>query len=126
MQVRSSNKGSQIKSLIVVSVIQVLYDYGARKMVLFGIAPIGCSPYALAQSSPDGRTCVERINSPIQLFNNRLRSLVDELNTQFRNARFIYVNVYGIFQNIISNPSPLGNYFLPRTFGILLGLKFCT
>jgi len=93
-------------------------------MVLFGIAPIGCSPYALAQNSPDGITCVERINSPIQLFNTRLRSMVDELNTQLRNAKFTYVNVYGIVQNIRTNPSPLGNYFLPRTFGILLGLKF--
>ncbi|ESW19957.1 hypothetical protein PHAVU_006G169000 [Phaseolus vulgaris] len=88
--------------------LRVLYGYGARKMVLFGIAPIGCSPYALAQNSPDGITCVERINSPIQLFNTRLRSMVDELNTQLRNARFTYVNVYGIVQNIRTNPSPLG------------------
>jgi len=107
-----------------VYLIQVLYNYGARKMVLFGVAPIGCSPYALAQNSPDGRTCVERLNSPIQLFNSRVRSMVDQLNTQLPNARLIFINVYGIFQNIISNPSSFGNYLLPRTFGILLGLKF--
>ncbi|CAJ1962073.1 unnamed protein product [Sphenostylis stenocarpa] len=88
--------------------LQVLYNYGARKMVLFGVAPIGCSPYALAQNSPDGTTCVEGINSPIEIFNNGLRSLVDELNTQLADARFIYVNVSGIFQNIISNPLALG------------------
>uniref|UniRef100_A0A7N2LPB1 GDSL esterase/lipase n=1 Tax=Quercus lobata TaxID=97700 RepID=A0A7N2LPB1_QUELO len=34
--------------------LQSLYDYGARKMVLFGIGQIGCSPSELAQNSPDG------------------------------------------------------------------------
>ena len=39
--------------------LQVLYDYGARKMVLFGIGTIGCSPSELAQNSPDGKTCTK-------------------------------------------------------------------
>lgn len=69
-------------------------------MALFGVGQIGCSPNALAQNSPDGRTCVARINSANQLFNNGLRSLVDQLNNRIPNARFIYVNVYGIMQNI--------------------------
>ncbi|KAK7412520.1 hypothetical protein VNO78_03984 [Psophocarpus tetragonolobus] len=88
--------------------LRVMYYYGARKMVLYGIGPIGCTPYALAQNSPDGRTCVEGINSAVQLFNTRLRSLVDQFNSQLPNARVIYVNVYGITQNIITNPSSFG------------------
>jgi len=95
-------------------VIQILYNYGARKMALFGVGQIGCTPNALAQNSPDGRTCVARINSANQLFNNGLRSLVDQLNNQLPDARFIYVNVYGIFQDIITSPSSYGNYFLPK------------
>ncbi|WJX26872.1 hypothetical protein P8452_15744 [Trifolium repens] len=88
--------------------LRILYNYGARKMALFGVGQIGCSPNALASNSPDGRTCVSRINSANQLFNNGLKSLVDQLNNQFPDARFIYVNVYGIFQDIISNPSAFG------------------
>ena len=93
--------------------IQILYKYGARKMALFGVGQIGCSPNALAQSSPDGRTCVARINSANQLFNNGLRSLVDQLNNQLTDAIFIYTNGDGIFQDVLSNPSSYGNYFLP-------------
>lgn len=77
-------------------------------MALFGVGPIGCSPNALAQSR-DGRTCVARINSANQLFNNGLKSLVDQLNSQLPDAKFIYVNVYGIFQDILSNPASYGN-----------------
>lgn len=79
-------------------------------MVLFGIGQIGCSPNELAQNSEDGTTCVERINSANQIFNNKLKTVVDQLNNQLPDARFIYINSYGIFQDIISNPSAYGNY----------------
>ncbi|MED6133534.1 hypothetical protein PIB30_029228 [Stylosanthes scabra] len=88
--------------------LRTLYNYGARKMVLFGVGQIGCSPNELAQNSPDGRTCVQRINSANQLFNNGLRSLVDQLNNQLPDAKFIYINTYGVFQDIISNPASYG------------------
>ncbi|XP_051128861.1 GDSL esterase/lipase At5g45670-like [Andrographis paniculata] len=88
--------------------IRELYNYGARKFVLIGVGQIGCSPNALAQNSPDGRTCVARINSACQLFNNRLRGLVDQFNRNSRDAQFIYINAYGMFQDLISNPQAYG------------------
>ncbi|KAL3522588.1 hypothetical protein ACH5RR_015422 [Cinchona calisaya] len=88
--------------------VQILYNYGARKLALIGVGQIGCSPNALAQNSPDGRTCVARINNANQLFNDRLKALVDNFNNQFTDARFIYINAYGIFQDLISSPSSFG------------------
>jgi phospholipase/lecithinase/hemolysin len=88
--------------------LKALYDYGARKMVLFGIGQIGCSPSELAQNSPDGKTCVQRINSANQIFNSRLKSLVNTLNNNLSDARFIYIDSYGIFQDIINSPSTYG------------------
>ncbi|XP_075666579.1 GDSL esterase/lipase At5g45670-like [Castanea sativa] len=88
--------------------LKALYDYGARKMVLFGIGQIGCSPNELAQNSPDGKTCVQRINSANQIFNSRLKSLVDTLNNNLSDGRFIYIDSYGIFQDIINSPSTYG------------------
>ncbi|KAK2982511.1 hypothetical protein RJ640_012756 [Escallonia rubra] len=85
--------------------IRTLYNYGARKLVLIGVGQIGCSPNALAQNSRDGSTCVQRINDANQMFNTRLRSLVDDLNKNLPNAKAIYVNAYGIFQDIINSPS---------------------
>ncbi|PSS29029.1 GDSL esterase/lipase [Actinidia chinensis var. chinensis] len=88
--------------------IRPLYNFGARKLALIGVGQIGCSPNALAQNSPDGRTCVQRFNNANQLFNDRLKSLVDNLNNNLPNARFIYINAYGIFQDLISNPASFG------------------
>ncbi|KAK6124159.1 hypothetical protein DH2020_042068 [Rehmannia glutinosa] len=88
--------------------IRTLYNYGARKFALIGVGQIGCSPNALAQNSPDGRTCVQRINGANQIFNNKLRGLVDQFNSNSRDARFIYINAYGIFQDLIDRPSAFG------------------
>ncbi|RZB96495.1 GDSL esterase/lipase At5g45670-like [Glycine soja] len=88
--------------------LKTLYNYGARKMVLFGIGQIGCSPNELAQNSPDGKTCVEIINTANQIFNNKLKGLTDQFNNQLPDAKVIYINSYGIFQDIISNPSAYG------------------
>lgn len=86
-----------------------MYNYGARKFVLIGVGQIGCSPNALAQNSPDGSTCVARINSANQIFNSKVRGLVDEFNGNTPDAKFIYINAYDIFQDMLNNPSAFGN-----------------
>ncbi|KAL9257131.1 GDSL esterase/lipase-like protein [Drosera capensis] len=88
--------------------IQSLYNFGARKMALIGIGQIGCSPNELANNSPDGKTCDGKINSANQMFNGKLKSLVDQLNSQFSDAHFIYINAYDIFQDMLDNPAAYG------------------
>ncbi|KAK4770828.1 hypothetical protein SAY87_031360 [Trapa incisa] len=88
--------------------LRTLYDRGARKVALMGVGQIGCSPNELAQQSADGVTCVQNINDACQIFNNKLRSLVDQINNNFPDAHFIYVNSYGIFQNLIQRPAAFG------------------
>jgi len=88
--------------------LKVLYNYGARKFVLIGVGQIGCSPSELAQSSPDGRTCVQKINSANQIFNSKLRSLVDQFNGNTPDSKFIYINAYDIFQEFLNRPAAFG------------------
>ncbi|CAI0475267.1 unnamed protein product [Linum tenue] len=78
---------------------QIMYKYGARKFVLIGVGPVGCSPSELTYHSLDGRTCVQRINSANQIFNDKLRSLVARLNRNISDANFVFINAYGIVQN---------------------------
>ncbi|RWW23036.1 hypothetical protein GW17_00012732 [Ensete ventricosum] len=85
-----------------------LYNYGARKVALMGVGQVGCSPSELAQRSPDGVTCVEEINSAIRVFNAKLIGVVDELNA-LDGAHFIYINGYGIFEDIMRNSAAYGN-----------------
>ncbi|KAF3485718.1 hypothetical protein F2Q69_00057027 [Brassica cretica] len=88
--------------------LRILYNNGARKFALIGIGAIGCSPNELAQNSRDGRTCDERINSANRIFNSKLVSLVDHFNQNTPDAKFTYINAYGIFQDMVANPSRYG------------------
>nr|XP_010911116.1 GDSL esterase/lipase At5g45670 [Elaeis guineensis] len=87
--------------------IRTLYNYGARKVVLIGLGQVGCSPNELAQLSPNGEVCVDRIDSAIQIFNRKLIALVDQFNT-LEGAHFTYINANGIFADIMRNPSAYG------------------
>ncbi|KAK9153175.1 hypothetical protein Sjap_000655 [Stephania japonica] len=88
--------------------LRTLYNYGARKVALIGVGQIGCSPNALAQFSPNGTQCVERINSANRLFNDRVRALVDNFNNNLAGASFIYINAYDIANDILRSPSSYG------------------
>uniref|UniRef100_A0A2N9I517 GDSL esterase/lipase n=1 Tax=Fagus sylvatica TaxID=28930 RepID=A0A2N9I517_FAGSY len=76
--------------------IKALYNYGARKVALFGIGLIGCTPNAISLYGTDGSVCVNKMNLAASLFNNKLISLVRHLNTNLTDATFIYVDSYGI------------------------------
>ncbi|WVZ68974.1 hypothetical protein U9M48_017845 [Paspalum notatum var. saurae] len=87
--------------------LQVLYNYGARKVVLIGVGQVGCSPNELARYSADGATCVSRIDSAIQIFNRGLVGLVDEFNA-LPGAHFTFINAFNIFQDILANAASYG------------------
>ncbi|MFS8026662.1 putative triacylglycerol lipase [Helianthus anomalus] len=86
-----------------------LYNYGARKVALHGLGPIGCTPYEMSRHSSN-ESCVEYINTAVQLFNHYLKLLVDELNNNSRlqNAKFIYLNFYDMSMEVIQQPSAFG------------------
>ncbi|GMY35320.1 gdsl esterase/lipase [Fagus crenata] len=72
-----------------------LYNYGARKVVLFGLGQLGNTPNLLTACGTYGSYCVDHINNAAQLFNERLISLVSYLNKILFNAKFIYINSTG-------------------------------
>uniref|UniRef100_A0A3Q7F2J4 Uncharacterized protein n=1 Tax=Solanum lycopersicum TaxID=4081 RepID=A0A3Q7F2J4_SOLLC len=86
--------------------LKELYSDGARKIALFGLPQIGCIPDQLNQHSTI--FCVDSTNKAVQLFNKNLKALVDDLNTNFPDAKFIYINMYSISSAIaitlLNNP----------------------
>ncbi|CAL2252087.1 unnamed protein product [Prunus armeniaca] len=77
--------------------MMTLYDkYGARKVALVGLGLIGCTPNAISTFGTNGSACVDKLNTAAQMFNQKLVSLVDQLNANLRDAKFIYVNSFGM------------------------------
>ncbi|KAJ9536034.1 hypothetical protein OSB04_un000794 [Centaurea solstitialis] len=77
--------------------LKTLYNLGARKIAVIGLGQIGCVPAEIARFGTGGKLCVESINNAVKLFNDKLKDLVDELNKDYSEARFTFIN----FTNIV-------------------------
>ncbi|KAK9070654.1 hypothetical protein SSX86_011056 [Deinandra increscens subsp. villosa] len=76
--------------------LKSLYKLGARKIAVFGLGFIGCTPAEIATFGTNGEPCVESINSATMLFNDRLSPLINDLNNAFFDARFTFINISSI------------------------------
>ncbi|GAB2299023.1 hypothetical protein Dimus_033098 [Dionaea muscipula] len=76
-----------------------LYENGARKVVLFGLSPLGCLPPLLQQAT---NQCSDNINSALQLFNSKVKSLVDQFNKDLTDSKFIFVDTFAIVSEHLS------------------------
>ncbi|KAK3007489.1 hypothetical protein RJ639_014611 [Escallonia herrerae] len=74
--------------------LEILYRSGARKVGVFGVGDIGCTPFELASHGTNGSSspCVMMIDDAVKLFNTRLPKMLDDLNNKLANAKFIFVN----------------------------------
>ncbi|CAN1847273.1 GDSL esterase/lipase At5g45670 [Linum perenne] len=76
--------------------IRTLYQLGARKFVVVGLGKIGCVPYTMNLFGTNGTRCIESSNLAAKIFNKELQRLVVRLNIEIKDAKFIYVNTYGM------------------------------
>ncbi|XP_073016910.1 GDSL esterase/lipase At1g29670-like [Primulina eburnea] len=85
--------------------LNALYNSGARKVAIYGVPPVGCIPQVRAMFPPNASGCVDYVNNYAQLFNNRLKPLVDNLNANLTGAKFTYINMHGILISILASLS---------------------
>ncbi|XP_068652243.1 GDSL esterase/lipase At1g71691-like [Aristolochia californica] len=89
-----------------------LYNLGARKVVISAVGLLGCVPSILAQDA-NGR-CSDSVNQLVVPFNNNIRSMVDRLNANLPGAKFIYIDTYNMFRQILGSPRSFGFSVIDR------------
>ncbi|XP_031392277.1 GDSL esterase/lipase At5g45670-like [Punica granatum] len=88
--------------------IRTLYEYGARKVILSGVTMIGRMPSALAHHPLRRSQCVEEYHIPVRIYNAKLKSLVDNFNRDYSDAKFIYVDDFSNLREIMDSPLSYG------------------
>jgi len=94
--------------------------------MVVGLPPVGCLPIQVSLNSviPSlhwlQRLCVDSQNEDSRLHNSKLQSLLNDLESQHSDARFVYADIYSIVQDMINDPKSYGNdhslfTFLPLT-----------
>ncbi|XP_073137700.1 GDSL esterase/lipase At1g29670-like [Henckelia pumila] len=102
--------------------VQALYTSGARKVAIYGLAQLGCIPQVLTMFPANASGCVDFVNDYVQLFNNRLKPLVDNLNANLAGAIFTYINISSISS---INPSNLGITILNSPCCVVSSVGVC-
>jgi hypothetical protein len=72
------------------------------------VGPLGCIPNQRASSTGPPERCVDQVNQIVDTFNRGLSSLVNQLNTDHPDSRFLYGNTYDALFDIINSPTKYG------------------
>lgn len=102
----------QIIIIIILHVKQILkelYGLGARRIAVASAPPLGCLPSQISLAGGKQRQCVKEYNEAAMLFNAKLSSELDSLNTNFPMAKFVCIDIYNPLLDIIQNPQKSGN-----------------
>lgn len=82
---------------------KALHSYGARKFLVSGLGAYGCAPVVVLLTNVTGKSgCVDLVNDAVQMFNTKLMSLVDELNQEFTDSKFVMLNSYDLLLGLSS------------------------
>lgn len=100
--------GPSLNSSYLNLMMQNLYIANVRKVVVAGLAPIGCAPYYLWQYRSRNGKCVQMINDMITEFNFAVRYMVDGLNQKLQDADIIFCDIFEGSMDIIKNHDRFG------------------
>lgn len=89
-----------------------LYSLGARKFAVAGVGAIACVPSILAQSAYS--KCSVDVDNLIAPFNRKVKAMISNLNENLPGAKFIYLDVYRMFVDILANPTQYGFSVIDR------------
>ncbi|KAJ3671819.1 hypothetical protein LUZ60_007898 [Juncus effusus] len=104
---------TQVVQSIIDATKQVI-NFGARRVVVPGNFPIGCSPSYLTlfstsdSSAYDEKKCLKDYNNFSMFHNNHLKSALDDLRKTYPDVSIIYADYYEAFMNMLDQASALG------------------
>ncbi|KAJ6736425.1 GDSL ESTERASE/LIPASE EXL3 [Salix viminalis] len=90
------------------SFVQELYKLGARRIGVFSAPPVGCVPAQRTLAGGVERECAQNLNEAAKLFNSKLSKKLDSLASSLPSGRFVYMDIYNPFLDLIQNPRKYG------------------
>lgn len=83
-----------------------MYNLGARKFAMVGVGAVGCCPSQRNKKSTE--ECSEEANYWSVKYNERLKSLLQELISELKGMSYSYFDTYSVMLNLIQKPAAYG------------------
>ncbi|ONK81578.1 uncharacterized protein A4U43_C01F30740 [Asparagus officinalis] len=88
--------------------IQNLYNANVRKIVVMGLAPVGCAPHYLNSYGSEDGECIDEINKVMVDFNSVMKEIVDKLNHNLSDAMITFCDAFQGSMDILDNRQHYG------------------
>ncbi|KAG0560376.1 hypothetical protein KC19_10G176300 [Ceratodon purpureus] len=88
--------------------LKTLYELGARKVGVAGLAPLGCCPSQITKYNLTSGGCVEFLNDVSKQYNTALKKMLSELRAELKDLHLVYSNLYDPLLEAINNPAKFG------------------
>ncbi|KAL2941276.1 hypothetical protein RDABS01_029626 [Bienertia sinuspersici] len=88
-------------------ILEIMYDLGARRVLVTGTGPLGCVPSQIAQRGRNGN-CAEELQRAADLYNPKLVDMINQLNKKVGSNVFIASNAFKMHMDFINNPRQYG------------------
>lgn len=85
-----------------------IYNFGARRIAMFSLGPVGCAPARVFLPGAPTNRCYEKLNTMVKKYNKGLENLVKVIPKKYPEAIGVYGAVYKIFQQFRANPKSYG------------------
>ncbi|XP_024384158.1 GDSL esterase/lipase 6 [Physcomitrium patens] len=85
-----------------------VYHAGARKAIVVGVGPLGCSPLARASNTANPGECVEVANQLALGFNAALKQMVDGLRAALPGFNLVLANTFDTVSAMITDGKAFG------------------
>ncbi|KAK4484183.1 hypothetical protein RD792_011405 [Penstemon davidsonii] len=93
----------------VTNFLDIIYKFGARKISVFALGPVGCVPArALLRPSAPVTKCYGKMNKMVKNYNMGLENLVKGIPIKYHGAVGVYGAVYETIQTFRVNPKRYG------------------
>ncbi|KAJ8763603.1 hypothetical protein K2173_003075 [Erythroxylum novogranatense] len=95
-----------LMALTLKGLVKRIHETGARKFLFTGVGPIGCAPGERVKNKTE--ECNEVLNSMALSYNKVLKSMLQELTSEFQGLSYTYFDTYSNMLNLIQKPSTYG------------------
>nr|GFA00614.1 GDSL esterase/lipase EXL3-like [Tanacetum cinerariifolium] len=88
--------------------IKELHGFGARRIVILSLPPVGCMPTSRTLGGGKNRTCARLHNQAAKIFNKKLSAELDSLRSKSPPVNAVLADIYNPLLDIIENPQSYG------------------
>ncbi|GJT93488.1 GDSL esterase/lipase EXL3-like protein [Tanacetum coccineum] len=89
--------------------IKELHGFGARRIVILSLPPVGCMPTSRTLGGGKNRACARLHNQAAKIFNKKLSAALDSLRSKSPPVNAVLADIYSPLLDVIENPQSYGN-----------------